>query len=120
ETDPAQQPAPGPGLGWPGLRSRFAGRFASRTRDEWADHFTGTDACVTPVLTFAEAGAHPHMVARRTLVEVDGILQAAPAPRFSRTPSRQPSAPRAAGADTESVLRDWGVVLSPPPAVRSG
>ncbi|MFE2568474.1 CoA transferase, partial [Streptomyces mirabilis] len=95
--------------GWPALRARFARRFASRTRDEWAAHFAGTDACVTPVLTFTEAGAHPHVVARSTLIEVDGILQAAPAPRFSRTPNRRPSAPGAPGADTESVLRDWGV-----------
>ncbi|QFZ78148.1 CoA transferase [Streptomyces fagopyri] len=116
---PAELPAQGDRDGWPVLRSRFTGRFTSRTRDEWAEHFAGTDACVTPVLTFAEAGAHPHMVARRTLVEVDGILQAAPAPRFSRTPNGQPSAPGAAGADTEAVLRDWGVESSPP-AVRSG
>jgi alpha-methylacyl-CoA racemase len=72
------------------------------------------------VLTFAEAGAHPHVVARSTLVEVDGILQAAPAPRFSRTPNRRPSAPGAPGADTESVLRDWGVGSpTATPAVRA-
>ncbi|MFF4731145.1 CaiB/BaiF CoA transferase family protein [Streptomyces mirabilis] len=106
--------------GWPSLRARFARRFASRTRDEWAAHFAGTDACVTPVLTFAEAGAHPHVVARSTLIEVDGILQAAPAPRFSRTPNRRPSAPGAPGADTESVLRDWGVGSpAATPAVRA-
>lgn len=113
-------PAQGDRSGWPVLRSRFAERFASRTRDEWAAHFAGRDACVTPVLTFAEAGAHPHVVARRTLVEVDGILQAAPAPRFSRTPSGQPSTPGEPGADTESVFRDWGIgsataTPSPPP-----
>lgn len=64
---------------------------------------------MTPVLTFAEAGAHPHLVARSTLVEADGILQAAPAPRFSRTPGRRPSAPAVPGAHTEEVLCDWGV-----------
>jgi len=106
--DPAQVPAQGDRSGWPTLRARFAELFASRMRDEWVTHFAGTEACVTPVLTFAEAGAHPHVVARRTLVEVDGILQAAPAPRFSRTPSGQPSAPGAQGMDGESVLRDWG------------
>ncbi|MCK9878930.1 CoA transferase, partial [Frankia sp. Ag45/Mut15] len=72
--------------GWPVLRARFAGAFASRTRDEWAAVFDGTDACVTPVLTFAEAGSHPHLAARSTIVTIDGVEQAAPAPRFSRTP----------------------------------
>ena len=69
--------------GWPVLRARFAGVFATRTRDEWVEVFAGTDACVTPVLSFAEAAAHPHLVARGTVVRHDGVLQAAPAPRFS-------------------------------------
>jgi alpha-methylacyl-CoA racemase len=106
--DPAVLPAQHDRDGWPVLRDRFAKLFASRTRDEWAEHFAGSDACVTPVLTFAEAGAHPHLVARRTLTEAGGILQASPAPRFSRTPGGQPRAPGAPGADTEAVLRDWG------------
>ncbi|MFF4753633.1 CoA transferase [Streptomyces sp. NPDC002514] len=109
--DPARVPAQGDRSGWPALRARFTELFASRTRDAWAAHFVGTDACVTPVLTFAEAGAHPHLVARRTLVEADGVLQAAPASRFSRTPGGRPSAPGAPGADSEEVLGDWGVDL---------
>ncbi|WP_406485960.1 CaiB/BaiF CoA transferase family protein [Streptomyces phaeochromogenes] len=107
--DPARLPAQCDRVGWPVLRTRFTELFVSRSRDEWVTRFAGTDACVTPVLTFAEAGAHPHLVARRTLTETDGILQAAPAPRFSRTPSGRPSAPGEPGADTETVLRDWAV-----------
>jgi alpha-methylacyl-CoA racemase len=73
--------------GWPMLRRAFAEVFASADRTHWEAVFAGTDACVTPVLTAAEAAAHPHLVARGTLVEVDGVVQAAPAPRFSRTPA---------------------------------
>ncbi len=72
--------------GWPVLRAVFAEAFASADRQHWLAVFDGTDACVTPVLTAAEAARHPHLVARGTLVEVDGVVQAAPAPRFSRTP----------------------------------
>ncbi|MCM3885568.1 CaiB/BaiF CoA-transferase family protein [Frankia sp. R82] len=93
--------------GWPVLRARFAGAFASRTRDEWAAVFDGTDACVTPVLTFAEAGSHPHLAARSTIVTVGGVEQAAPAPRFSRTPSAPPRAPDPGATDASAVLRAW-------------
>ncbi|MFE2046743.1 CaiB/BaiF CoA transferase family protein [Streptomyces sp. NPDC059477] len=108
--DPAGLPAQDDRTGWPELRARFTERFAARTRDAWAEHFAGTDACVTPVLTFAEAAAHPHLAARRTLVEAGGVLQAAAAPRFSRTPGREPAPPRTEQEpDTEAVLRSWGV-----------
>ena len=83
---------------WPKLRQIFTETFASRTRDEWAKVFDGTDACVSPVLTFAEAPDDPHMAARANLVEIDGVRQAQVAPRFSRT---APSTPR--GPDRESV-----------------
>ena len=105
--EPAHLQAQHDRASWPALRARLATLFASRTRDEWAAHFAGTDACVTPVLSFAEAGAHPHLVARGTLIEIGGILQAAPAPRFSRTPAQRPSVPGTPGADIEAVLRDW-------------
>jgi alpha-methylacyl-CoA racemase len=82
--------------------------FARKTRDEWATIFQGSDACVAPVLTFSEAQFHPHMAARGTLVSPNGITQAAPAPRFSRTASAAPSAPTAIGADTDAVLADLG------------
>ena len=95
--------------GWPETRSRFAARFKERTRDEWAAVFDGTDACVAPVLSWTEAATHPHIAGRGTLVERDGVLQPAPAPRLSRTPTAMgPPAP-AVGADTTAVLTEWGV-----------
>jgi len=93
--------------GWPRLRARFAEVIATRTRDEWAEIFAGTDACVTPVLAFGEVSAHPHLAARESVISIDGIEQAAPAPRFSRTPAGRPTAPPVPGADTEAVLADW-------------
>jgi len=92
---------------WPELRTKIARRVASRTRDEWAKIFAGTDACVTPVLDFAEAPGHPHVAARRTLIEVDGIIQPAPAPRFSRTPASSPEPAPEPGAHTREVLAEW-------------
>jgi alpha-methylacyl-CoA racemase len=79
--------------GWPVLRRAFAERFATRSRDEWAEAFAGVDACVTPVLTAAEAPRHPHARARAGHLVVDGIEQPAPAPRFSRTPLQAPLPP---------------------------
>jgi alpha-methylacyl-CoA racemase len=95
--------------GWPALRQRFTEIFASRDRDAWAAVFEGTDACVTPVLTFAEAPGHPHAAARGAHLTLDGVVQPAPAPRFSRTPPPGPRPPRPPGADTARVLADWGV-----------
>jgi alpha-methylacyl-CoA racemase len=101
--------------GWSLLRTRFTQVFATRTRDEWAEIFASTDACVTPVLTFAEATAHPHLTARGTLTTIDGVVQAAPAPRFSRTAPGRPTTPPAVGADVEAVFRHWGITDSRPP-----
>lgn len=78
---------------FPELRRLFAERFARKTRDEWADIFSGTDACVTPVLTWTEASRSDHLRARSTLVHANGVDQAAPAPRFSRTPAGPVAAP---------------------------
>lgn len=94
---------------WPELRQTLATTFASRTRAEWTDVFEGTDACVAPVLSFGEAAEHPHLAARETFVEVGGVTQPAPAPRFSRTHSATPSPPPGVGADTRAVLEEWGV-----------
>jgi alpha-methylacyl-CoA racemase len=94
---------------WPELRSRLAARFRERTRDEWAETFAGTDACVAPVLNWAEALDHPHVAARGTFVERNGVPQPAPAPRFSRTPAQLSESPHGSGQDTRDVLVDWGV-----------
>jgi len=72
---------------YPKMFEAFTARFAGKTRDEWAKIFDGTDACVTPVLTWSEAATDPHLAARSTVVNAGGVDQAAPAPRFSRTPS---------------------------------
>jgi alpha-methylacyl-CoA racemase len=93
---------------WPEHRRRFAEVFASRTRDEWTATFAGTDACVTPVLSLREAPADPHLVARGTFVEQDGMSQPGPAPRFSRTPGTVRGSQRLTGADTRGVLAEWG------------
>jgi alpha-methylacyl-CoA racemase len=86
ELDPAEAPQWDRGR-WPELKQRFAEVFLSRTRDDWAKVLETADACATPVLGLDEGPHHPHNVARRTFVEADGILQPAPAPRFSRTPA---------------------------------
>jgi alpha-methylacyl-CoA racemase len=75
------------------MRAAFAERFASKTRAEWTAIFAGTDACVTPVLSWTEAAGNEHLLARQTLVDVDGVQQAAAAPRFSRTPAGRPGTP---------------------------
>lgn len=91
---------------WPLLRERFAEVIASRSRDAWAAIVDGTDACVAPVLTMAEASSHPHLAARGTFVSVDGMMQAAPAPRFSRTPSGPAGSVSAADP---AALEAWGI-----------
>ncbi|MER6409147.1 CaiB/BaiF CoA-transferase family protein [Streptomyces viridosporus] len=105
----ADLPDPQDRAGWPRLRETFTRVFATRTRDQWAEAFADTDACVTPVLTFAEATTHPHLTARTTHITPDGIPQAAPAPRFSRTTPTPPATPPTPGADTHAVLTDWGI-----------
>jgi len=94
---------------WPALKELIAARIATRTCDEWCAILEGTDACVAPVLTMAEAPDHPHNRARGTFVEIDGVPQPAPAPRFSRTAPATPSPPEAAGAGTGEALAAWGV-----------
>jgi alpha-methylacyl-CoA racemase len=95
---------------WPELRTAMADTFASKTRADWTAVFDGTDACVAPVLSLSEAAAHPHLAARQTFIDVAGVTQPAPSPRFSRTVLSAPTPPPAPGADTVSVLRDWGVL----------
>jgi alpha-methylacyl-CoA racemase len=92
---------------WPSLRDQLATAFAMRTRDEWAALFAESDACVTPVLTFAEAQAHPHVSARSTLLEIGGVVQPAPAPRFSRSRTGRPSPPAHADIPYADVIAGW-------------
>ncbi|WP_308290235.1 CaiB/BaiF CoA-transferase family protein [Mumia sp. zg.B53] len=94
---------------WPELRARLAARFAERTQAEWAEVFEGTDACVAPVVPMRDAPQHPHLAARGTYVEHDGVVQAAPAPRFSRTPATLGRPPARPGAHTREALAAWGV-----------
>lgn len=96
---------------WPALKQRLTSIFKTRTRDEWSAIMENTDICYGPVLTLKEALNHPHNVARKTFVEVEGVPQPAPAPRFSRTVSKIQSPPAVVGQHTESALQDWG--LSP-------
>ncbi len=93
----------------PYLWERFTAIFASRTRDEWCAVFDGTDACVAPVLSMSEAHAHPQNAARETFVEIEGVRQPGPAPRFSRTPSAVAWPPVPAGAHSRDALTEWGV-----------
>ncbi|MFG1779599.1 CaiB/BaiF CoA transferase family protein [Micromonospora sp. NPDC049048] len=105
----ADLPAQHDVAGWPVLRARFAEVFAQRTRDEWTGLFEGTDACVAPVLSLAEAQHHPHLVARATFEEHFGVRQPAVAPRLSQTPGQIGGSPPVPGADTETVLTEWGL-----------
>ena len=93
---------------WPELRSRIAEAVARRTRDEWAAVFAPLDACVAPVLTLGEAAQHPHLRARGTLEEHDGVVQPAPSPRLSRTPGAVSGPPARPGEHTRAALVDWG------------
>ena len=95
--------------GWPDTRQLFAEVFASRTRDEWTERFAGLDACVTPVLSPWEAHEHPHHRARGSFVEVGGLRQPAPAPRFSRTPLDAPRPMDRSQETLDNTLAAWGV-----------
>lgn len=94
--------------GWRELREAIAAAVATRTREEWCSIMEGTDACFAPVLSLEEATAHRHNVARGTFISVDGVPQAAPAPRFSRTAAEPVRKPRRVGEDTEAVLSEAG------------
>ncbi|MCD2172250.1 CaiB/BaiF CoA transferase family protein [Rhizobium sp. C4] len=95
---------------WPAMRERFAERFKQKTADEWTDLLEGTDVCFAPVLTMDEAPEHPHMKARGVYVEIDGVVQPAPAPRFSRTIPENPFAAKAATATPiDEALSGWAI-----------
>jgi alpha-methylacyl-CoA racemase len=93
---------------WPTLKERMAEIFKSKTRDEWCKIMEGSDVCFAPVLSMTEAPKHPHNRHRGTFVDVDGVQQPGPAPRFSRTPSKVQRPPARPGEHTEEALREWG------------
>ena len=105
-----QGPVPDPGdrSSWPSMKERMAALVRTRTRDEWCALLEGSDACFAPVLDLDEAPDHPHLRDRRTFVEVAGVTQPAPAPRFSRTPAAVPRPPASAGEHTDEVLGSLG------------
>jgi alpha-methylacyl-CoA racemase len=94
---------------WPELKERLAGVFRTKTRDEWCQIMEGTDVCFAPVLSISEAPGHPHNVERGTFVEVAGITQPAPAPRFSRTQAEIQRPPSHAGQHTDEILTEAGI-----------
>jgi alpha-methylacyl-CoA racemase len=96
---------------WPQLRLLFSERFRSRTRDQWCGIFDGTNACVTPVLSLAEAARHPHNVARQTFIEPGGVLQCSPVPRFSRTAPELHEPPPRPGEQSDAVLEACGFTV---------
>jgi alpha-methylacyl-CoA racemase len=93
---------------WPELKSKLAAVIKTKTRDEWTSLMEGTDVCFAPVMGLKEAATHPHNAARQTFVTIDGVVQPAPAPRFSATPGAIQAPPPAIGADNEAALADWG------------
>jgi alpha-methylacyl-CoA racemase len=93
---------------WPKMKMLFAEVFRTKTRDEWCSLMAGHEVCFAPVLSLAEAPQHPHMKARATFVERDGVPQPAPAPRFSRTPGEIQASPARVGEHTDEALVDWG------------
>ncbi|TFZ03168.1 CoA transferase [Ramlibacter henchirensis] len=98
---------------WPDLARRLGSVFGSKTRAEWTALLEGTDVCFAPVLDFEEAPGHPHNRARESHYVQDGVTQPAPAPRYSRTPTRQPPSPCGIGGDAAAVCADWGLEKQP-------
>ena len=93
---------------WPEMRERLKVVFKTKTRDEWCAIMETSDACFAPVLSMDEAPNHPHNKARGTFIEIDGVIQPAPAPRFSRTKPNIQGPPCKSGQHTDEALADWG------------
>lgn len=94
--------------GWPAIRACFTQKFRAKTRDEWCAIMDGSEVCFAPVLSMAEAPQHPHMKARGTFVELDGVVQPAPAPRFSRTKPEIRHSAASVDKPADEALHDWG------------
>lgn len=110
--DAAELPAQNDRSAWPAMKAIFARRFATRTQDEWVALLGNEDTCFAPVLTAAQAVAHPQALARRAHVEVAGVTQPAPAPRFSRSGEAAPTESAGPGRDTDAILADLGLTDS--------
>lgn len=106
--DPADLPRQHDRAGWPELRRRLAAAFRQKTRDEWLALMADHDVCVAPVLTLGESMEHPQLTARNTFIEIAGVKQPAPAPRFSRSTPDHPTPPPEVGEHTDAALADWG------------
>ncbi|MXW90957.1 MAG: CoA transferase [Rhodospirillaceae bacterium] len=106
--DPAGLPPQMKPESWPVIKEKLAEIFRTKTRDEWCAIMEGSDICFAPILDLDEAPEHPHMKARGTFAEIDGVVQPAPAPRFSRTPGAVRRPPSPPGADTDEALVAWG------------
>ena len=94
---------------WPQLKLNIAAIFKSKSQQEWCALMEGSEVCFAPVLDMAEAPQHPHNLARRSFIEVDGVTQPAPAPRFSRSTPEVSAAPAAPGQHSVAILKDWRV-----------
>ena len=105
DIDPARQYDPSQ---WDGVREKLRAVFRTRTRQEWCELLEDTDTCCTPILTMSEVAAHPHNMSRKTFVNINGIQQPAPAPRFSRSQSEIRSAAGPMQSNLQQVLRGWG------------
>lgn len=106
--DPETMPGQHDPSGWDQIRDVLTRTFRGKTRDEWCSLLDGSEACFSPVLSPAEAVHHPHNVARQTFTDFEGVVQPAPAPRFSRTPGSIQAPPARPGEHTASALADWG------------
>jgi alpha-methylacyl-CoA racemase len=118
--DPATMPDQLDRSSWPALRQKFADIFRSKTREEWCDVMEGREACFAPVLSLKEAVEHPHMRARNSFLEVDGVVQPAPAPRFARTPASVRHGPPVPGGNTDTIMAAWGFADSEIEELRRG
>jgi alpha-methylacyl-CoA racemase len=105
---------------WPVMRERLAAIFRTRSRQEWCELMEGTDVCFAPVLTMDDAPEHPHLAERGTFVDIGGVTQPAPAPRFSRTPGEITGPTPRAGQDTDEALADWGFSADEVAKLRDG
>jgi alpha-methylacyl-CoA racemase len=120
ELDPEAMPPQHDATRWPESKTIIAGRVATKTRDEWDTIFDGSDACYAPVLEAQEAVVHPHNAERGTFVNVAGVDQPSPAPRFSRTPAATPTPPAHAGQHTDVALARWGFSADELATLRDG